>query len=110
MDSGIAILVGTGIVTAGVVAFSAIAGWIHLTRMKIRNGYPLENMWGKPLHPQTSSEAQERIALLTQENAALRAEFSAQRERLETVERIVTDSGYHLSSQIEGLRITKETN
>ena len=110
MDSTIATLVIAGIGTAGVVSFSAIAGWIHLTRLKIRNGYPLENMWGKPLHPQVSNEAQERINLLTQENAALRAEFSAQRQRLETVERIVTDSGYQLTHQIEGLRGREEAN
>ena len=50
----------TGTVT--VVAVS-VAGWVYNTRMKIKNGYPLESMWGKPLHPQVSSQAQERIIL-----------------------------------------------
>ena len=27
------------------------------TRMKIKNGYPLENSWGKAVYPKTSDEA-----------------------------------------------------
>ena len=104
MDSSIASLIGIGILAAGLVSGGAVAGWIHLTRLKIRNGYPLENMWGKPLHPQVSSQAQERIALLTQENAGLKAEIGAVKERLETVERIVTDSGFQLTADFARLR------
>jgi hypothetical protein len=61
-------------------------------------------MWGKPMHPQVTSEAQERVKLLTQENAQLRAELGALSDRLVSVERIVTDSGYRLGHEIERLR------
>ena len=89
--------------TVSVVAVS-VAGWFYNTRQKIKHGYPLESMWGKPLHPQHTSEAQERVKLLTQENAQLRAELGAMHDRLVSVERIVTDGGYRLGHEIEQLR------
>jgi hypothetical protein len=46
----------------------------------------------------------ERVKLLTQENAALKAEVGAIKDRLQTVERIVTDKGFDVSHQIEALR------
>jgi hypothetical protein len=92
--------------TVAVVSVSVL-GWVYNTRMKIKNGYPLENMWGKPLHPQISNEGTERIRLLTQENAELRAELGSLKDRLGNVERIVTDSGYRLGHEIEALRNDK---
>jgi hypothetical protein len=81
---------------------------VHNTRLKIKNGYPLEGMWGQSLKPSNDKEAAARVQLLTQENAQLKAEIGAMRERLETVERIVTDGGYRLTHEIERLRDKKE--
>ena len=91
---------------AGGIALGAggILASIHNTRLKIKHGYPLEGMWGQSLKPAVTTEAMERIKLLSQENAQLRAELGAVKDRLGTVERIVTDGGYHLTSQIEALR------
>ena len=91
---------------AAVVAVSAggILASVHNTRLKIKHGYPLEGMWGQSLKPGIGNEAVERIRLLSQENAALRAELGSVKDRLGNVERIVTDGGYHLNSQIEALR------
>lgn len=93
-----------------VAAVTAIGcgAWLLDTRMRIKNGYPLNGSWGQKLYPKTSSEDNERIKLLTQENAALRAELGSIKDRLGNVERIVTDSGYHLTHEIEALRITKK--
>ncbi|MEL1249597.1 hypothetical protein [Aurantiacibacter gilvus] len=110
MPEEIMIMAVTGIIAVGVVALGGILGWIHTTKIKIKNGYPLESMWGKPLHPQLTNEAQERVALLTQENAQLRAEVSSLKDRLGNVERIVTDSGYRLTHDIERLRNEQEAN
>ena len=30
----------------------AIASWIYTTHLRVKNGYPLENSWGKPFYPQ----------------------------------------------------------
>lgn len=87
-----------------IVAFSAIGGWVFTTWLRIKNGYPLENSWGKALHPVRNAETEERVRLLTQENAQLRAELGALKDRLATVERIVTDGAFRLDREIEGLR------
>ncbi|WP_226017960.1 hypothetical protein [Novosphingobium sp. FKTRR1] len=96
-------LVGIGIVVA---PLAWVAGWVHLTRMRIKHGYPLDGVWGQALHPKGPDVAtQERLALLTGENAQLRAELGAVKDRLANVERIVTDSGYSLTREIEALRL-----
>lgn len=87
--------VGILIVTVGVV----VNTW-----MRIKNGYPLENSWGKPVYPKSDQESVERIKLLTQENAQLRAELGSIKDRLGNVERIVTDDAHRLTQDIEALR------
>lgn len=89
--------------TAFIIAIS-IAGTIYSSRMKIKNGYPLSGAWGQAVYPKTTSEDAERIKLLSQENAELRAQIGSIRDRLGNVERIVTDSGYRLGHEIEQLR------
>ena len=93
-------------IIAGGLALGAagIAGWIHTTRLRIAHGYPLEGTWGQALKPSNDGETKQRVALLTQENAELRAELGSVKDRLANVERIVTDSGYSLGSEIDALR------
>ncbi|MGX7953735.1 hypothetical protein ACWPM1_14380 [Tsuneonella sp. HG249] len=100
--------VGFIIAGAFVLGAGGIIASVHTTRLKIKNGYPLEGMWGQSLKPNTDKDAVARVQLLTQENAQLKAEVGAIRERLETVERIVTDGGYRLTHEIEQLRSGKE--
>ena len=89
-------------VAVGVVSISI--DWVMTTWLRIKNGYPLDGAWGQSVYPKTDGESQERIKLLSQENAQLRAEVGSMKDRLATVERIVTDSGYHLTQDIERLR------
>ena len=89
-----------------IVAVS-VGGWVFTTWFRIKNGYPLETSWGVPVHPKTDREAAERIKLLTNENAKLRAEIGAVKDRLETVERIVTDQPSKLAREIDSLSIDK---
>ena len=84
-----------------------IAGWIFTTWLRIKNGYPLENSWGKAIYPKKDEEMVERIRLISQENAQLRAELGSVKDRLANVERIVTDSSHSLDREIEQLRGTK---
>jgi hypothetical protein len=86
------------------VAVLAIGGWIFTTWLRIKHGYPLENSWGKAIYPKTGDEAIERIKLLSSENAQLRAELGAVKDRLATVERIVTDDSHRLTQEIDALR------
>lgn len=86
------------------LGFFGIIGWIFTTWLRIKNGYPLENSWGKAVYPKQDAEAMERIRLLSQENAQLRAELGSVKDRLANVERIVTDSAVTLDREIEQLR------
>ena len=92
-----------------IVALS-VGGWVFTTWLRIKNGYPLETSWGKPLHPTTDRESMERIKLLTNENAQLRAELGSVKDRLETIERIVTDQPSRLAREIDALAIDKGGN
>lgn len=83
----------------------SIGGWVLTTWLRIRNGYPLETSWGRPIYPQRSTEDGERIKLLSQENAQLRAELGSVKDRLANVERIVTDGSHQLDREIEQLRV-----
>ncbi|HVJ01695.1 MAG TPA: hypothetical protein VM662_05890 [Sphingomonas sp.] len=89
---------------AAIVGLAGVGGWILTTWMRIKNGYPLDGAWGQAVYPQKNDEAMERIKLLSQENAQLRAELGAIKDRLVNVERIVTDSSLTLDREIEQLR------
>lgn len=80
-------------------------GWMFTTWLRIKNGYPLDGNWGQALYPKTDQESVERIKLLSQENAQLRAELGSIKDRLANVERIVTDGSHSLHAEIEALRI-----
>jgi hypothetical protein len=86
------------------VAMAAIGGWIFTTWLRVKHGYPLDGTWGQSLYPKTGDAAMERIKLLSQENAQLRAELGSVKDRLATIERIVTDGSVHLDREIESLR------
>lgn len=87
-----------------VISVAGVIGWVLTTWIRVKNGYPLENSWGKAVYPKTDREALERVSLLTQENAQLRAEVGSMKDRMAVVERIVTDGGYGLTHEIERLR------
>ena len=90
-----------------VVAIVAIGvgGSLLHTWLKIKNGYPLQNAWGMAIHPKKDEETVERIKLLTSENAQLRAEIGSMKDRMETIERIVTDKPSLLAQEIDWLAI-----
>ncbi len=82
----------------------AITAYVLTTWLRIRHGYPLETSWGKAVEPRATTETTERVKLLSTENAQLRAELGAVKDRLANVERIVTDDGHRVTQEIEALR------
>jgi len=86
------------IVAAGVI------GWVITTWLRIKNGYPLDGAWGQAVYPKTDQEAVERVKLLSQENAQLRAELGSIKDRLANVEKIVVDDSHRLTAEIDALR------
>jgi hypothetical protein len=83
----------------------AIGGWVLITVLRIKHGYPLDGAWGQAVYPKNDVDALERIKLLSQENAQLRAELGSVKDRLANVERIVTDDGHRVAAEIEKLRL-----
>lgn len=95
--SAIGPMIGIGIVSLSV-------GWVLTTWIRIKNGYPLTGSWGQSIYPKNDQEAVERVRLLSQENAQLRAELGSIKDRLANVEKIVVDDSHRLTSEIEALR------
>jgi hypothetical protein len=89
------------------IGLIATLGWVFTTWLRIKHGYPLDGAWGQAVYPRTSDETIERVKLLSQENAQLRAEMGAVKDRLANVERIVTDDSHRLTQEIESLRVTR---
>ena len=95
---------------AALILLVAVGGGLLNNWLRIRNGYPLQNSWGMPIHPRTDRETLERVRLLTNENAQLRAELGAVKDRLETLERIATDHPSRLARDIDALTLDKGGN
>lgn len=95
---------------ATIIVALGVGGSLLNNWLKIKNGYPLQNSWGMPIHPKTDQETAERIRLLTGENAQLRAELGSVKDRLETLERIATDTPSRLARDIDALQIDKGGN
>ena len=100
-------LLGTILPWVAVFVAFGVTGWVITTWMRIKNGYPLENSWGKAVYPQRDDETMERIKLLSGENAQLRAELGSVKDRLANVERIVTDDSHRLTQEIDALRLPR---
>jgi hypothetical protein len=90
-----------------IITSIGVAGWVITTWLRIKNGYPLDGAWGQAVYPRKNDEVIERVKLLSQENAQLRAELGAVKDRLVNVERIVTDDSHRLTQEIEALRIPR---
>ena len=89
------------------IVAASIGGWLFNNWRRIKHGYPLDGAWGHPIHPKTDREAAERIKLLSQENAQLRAELGSVKDRLETIERIITDQPAKLALETDALQVGK---
>ena len=83
--------------------FIGTVGWVTTVWLRIKNGYPLESSWGKPLLPANSNQTSEQVKLLVQENAQLRAELGGTKDRLQVLERIAVDRGTRLADEIDAL-------
>ena len=87
-----------------IVTAIAVGGWVLTIWLRIKHGYPLDGAWGQAIYPKNDGQTVERVKLLSQENAQLRAELGSVKDRLANVERIVTDSSHLLDQEIEKLR------
>jgi len=88
----------------GIMVGMCVGGWVLTTWLRVRHGYPLDGAWGQAVYPRKDEDMIERVRLISQENAQLRAEIGSLKDRLANVERIVTDESHQLTREIELLR------
>ncbi len=85
-----------------VIAIIAIStgGWLINNWIRARHGYPVEDEWGG----KTSKADDQAAQQLKAENSELREQLDHYAGRVKVLERIVTDKGYEVATQIEALR------
>ncbi len=85
-----------------VIAIIAIStgGWLINNWIRARHGYALEDEWGGKTAKGAEIEAQQ----LKAENVELRDQLDHFADRVKVLERIVTDKGLSVATQIEALR------
>ncbi|MBN8830247.1 MAG: hypothetical protein J0G94_06355 [Sphingomonadales bacterium] len=81
----------------------SFGAWILTTWIRARHGYPIENEWGG-MTARGDLDAGRKIALLSNENGALKDKIDRLEERVRVLERIVTDKSADLAHEIERLR------
>ena len=75
-------------------------GWLISSWIRARHGYPLQDEWsGK-----TARAPDDAVSALRAEYTELRGQLGAFSDRVRVLERIVTDKGYDVATQIEALR------
>lgn len=79
-------------------------GWLVNNWIRAKHGYALEDEWGG----KTERADHAANARLIEENRRLIDRLEASEDRLAVLERIVTDSGYRLSHEIDALRDGRE--
>ena len=67
-------LIGTILPWVAVFVVAGVTGWVITTWMRIKHGYPLDGAWGQAVYPKKNEEVVERLKLVAQENAQLRAD------------------------------------
>jgi predicted metal-binding membrane protein len=107
MDPNKLALLNTLFPFIAIIVSVTMAAWVLTTWMRIKNGYPLDGAWGQAVYPKKDEEIVERVKLISSENAQLRAELGSVKDRLATVERIVTDDSHRLTQEIEALRLPR---
>lgn len=85
-----------------VIAIIALStgGWLVNNWIRAKHGYSLEDEWGGKTDRAETQEAQQ----LRAENSKLRTLLTKVEKRMQVLERIVTDEGYDVATQIEALR------
>ena len=82
-----------------IIAIST-GGWLVNNWIRARHGYALEDKWGGKSERAKDTE----VAKLRSENQDLRDQLGGFVDRVRVLERIVTDKGYTVATQIEALR------
>ncbi|MXP43025.1 hypothetical protein [Allopontixanthobacter sediminis] len=80
-------------------------GWIVNNWIRAKHGYSLEDEWGgKTEHSSKRGADAEEVTQLREDKRVLSNQLDQMTDRLVVLEKIVTDRGYDVATQIEALR------
>jgi hypothetical protein len=85
-----------------IIAMSMVA-WVITTAIRAKHGYPIENEWGGNVS-RGNPDQDRAVALLSNENQALKSQVLRLEERIAVLERIATDRPTRLADEIDRLR------
>ncbi len=84
------------------IVMTGVGGWVFTTWLRIKNGYPLEDSWGRKVMP--SGPKPEEQAKHKAQTDANTDRIERLEQRVRVLERIATDKGAGLADEIERLR------
>ena len=87
-----------------IIAIS-IGAWLINNWIRAKHGYALEDEWGGKTERTDTTQTK----ALRAENEELREQLGLFGDRVKVLERIVTDKGYDVATQIEALRDARKT-
>ena len=96
-------VLGANIIVVSIIVMSTL-GWIATSWIRAKHGYPLENEWSGIVYKGEQPESARQVALLTDENSAMKAQLARLEERIAVLERLATDPAERTARQIEQLR------
>lgn len=86
-------------------------GWIVNNWIRAKHGYPLEDEWGgKSKHASSRSAEAEEVKQLREDKRLLSGQIDKMTDRLIVLEKIVTDRGFDVATQIEALRDQRDVD
>lgn len=86
-----------------VLTIALTVGWVITTWIRAKHGYPVEDTLGFSVHPVKHTDEQALQKRLNDELAARDRTIADLKERVEVLERIVTDKSTRLSESIDRL-------
>lgn len=80
-------------------------GWVWVNKIRVKHGYQLTDLWGRPIEKASSASA-ETVKQLELQVAIQGERLQTLEQRTRVLERIITDRGQSVSEEIERLRGT----
>ena len=85
------------------LAMFGTIGWVWVNKIRVKHGYQLTDLWGRPIEKASSASA-ETVKQLELQVAVQGERLQTLEQRTRVLERIVTDRGQTVADEIDRLR------
>lgn len=89
-----------------VLAMFGTIGWVWVNKIRVKHGYQLTDLWGRPIEKASSASA-ETVKQLELQVAIQGERLQTLEQRTRVLERIITDRGQSVAEEIDRLRDTR---